>query len=76
MRVISLSIEWTMKRRGWMAFRLAQQAIVCAHFTADTNNNNHDMLSLSATMFATGTTASALAAGTAHNAAGGGRHGS
>ena len=40
-------------------------------FTADMTNVNHDVLQLSASMFASGTTAATLAAGTAHNAAGG-----
>ncbi|HSV25968.1 MAG TPA: hypothetical protein VLJ17_23445 [Xanthobacteraceae bacterium] len=40
-------------------------------FTADMTNANHDVLSLSASMFAPGTTAAALVGGTAHNAAGG-----
>lgn len=40
-------------------------------FTADTNNGNHDILELSASMFAAGTTTATLAGGTAHNAAGG-----
>jgi Ca2+-binding RTX toxin-like protein len=44
---------------------------VITNFTADMNNINHDTLSLSASMFATGTTAAALVGGTAHNAAGG-----
>jgi serralysin len=44
---------------------------VITDFTANTTNANHDLLQFSSSMFATGTTASALAAGTAHNAAGG-----
>ncbi|MGJ4949680.1 hypothetical protein [Bradyrhizobium sp. HKCCYLS20291] len=39
-------------------------------FIANANNTNHDILQLSATMFATGTTAASLLAGTAHNISG------
>jgi Ca2+-binding RTX toxin-like protein len=44
---------------------------VITAFTANMNNANHDILQLDASMFAAGTTAAALLAGTAHNAAGG-----
>jgi Ca2+-binding RTX toxin-like protein len=44
---------------------------VIADFRADTTNANHDILTLSSSMFAAGTTADSLAGGTAHNAAGG-----
>ncbi|HTO67858.1 MAG TPA: hypothetical protein VMM15_42105, partial [Bradyrhizobium sp.] len=44
---------------------------VITDFTANMNNANHDFLSLGSSMFAPGTTASALLGGTAHNAAGG-----
>jgi Ca2+-binding RTX toxin-like protein len=44
---------------------------VITDFTPNMNNVSHDFLQLSSSMFATGTTASALVAGTAHNAAGG-----
>jgi hypothetical protein len=44
---------------------------VITNFMADPNNGNHDVLQFSSSMFAAGTTASALAGGTAHNAAGG-----
>ena len=44
---------------------------IITDFTANQNNANHDILQLSASMFAAGTTAASLAAGTAHNVAGG-----
>jgi Ca2+-binding RTX toxin-like protein len=44
---------------------------VITDFTANVTNANHDFLSLASSMFATGTTAASLLAGTAHNAAGG-----
>jgi hypothetical protein len=44
---------------------------VITNFTADATNSNHDVLQLSSSMFATGTTATALVNGTAHNVAGG-----
>lgn len=44
---------------------------VITDFTAPSTNASHDFLSLAASMFAPGTTAVALAGGTAHNAAGG-----
>ena len=44
---------------------------VITDFTANMNNANHDVLTLSSSMFAAGTTTTALAAGTALNAAGG-----
>jgi Ca2+-binding RTX toxin-like protein len=44
---------------------------VITDFTANMNNTSHDVLLFSSSMFAAGTTASALAGGTAHNAAGG-----
>ena len=44
---------------------------VITDFTANMNNANHDFLALGSSMFAAGTTASALLGGTAHNAAGG-----
>jgi hypothetical protein len=44
---------------------------VITDFTADMTNVDHDFLQLSASMFASGTTAATLAGGTAHNAAGG-----
>ena len=44
---------------------------VITDFTADMTNVDHDVLQLSASMFASGTTAATLAGGTAHNAAGG-----
>ena len=40
-------------------------------FTANMTNANHDVLLFSSSMFAPGTTADALVAGTAHNAADG-----
>jgi Ca2+-binding RTX toxin-like protein len=43
---------------------------VITDFSANMTNANHDVLLLSSSMFATGTTATALANGTAHNAAG------
>lgn len=44
---------------------------VITDFTASSDNINHDVLQFASSMFATGTTATSLAAGTAHNAAGG-----
>ena len=44
---------------------------VITDFTANATNTSHDFLTLSASMFAAGTTATTLLAGTAHNAAGG-----
>jgi Ca2+-binding RTX toxin-like protein len=44
---------------------------VITDFTANMTNTNHDVLLFSSSMFAPGTTADALVAGTAHNAAGG-----
>ena len=46
---------------------------VITDFTANMNNANHDILQLSSSMFAAGTTATAasLVAGTAHNVADG-----
>jgi Ca2+-binding RTX toxin-like protein len=44
---------------------------VITAFTANMNNANHDILQLDASMFAGGTTAAALLAGTAQNAGGG-----
>jgi Ca2+-binding RTX toxin-like protein len=44
---------------------------VITDFAANANNANHDVLELSASMFAAGTTVDAFVNGTAHNAAGG-----
>jgi hypothetical protein len=44
---------------------------VITDFTANMNSSNHDVLLLSSSMFAAGTTADALMGGTALNAAGG-----
>jgi Ca2+-binding RTX toxin-like protein len=44
---------------------------VITDFTASMTNTSHDFLLFASSMFAAGTTAQALAAGTAHNAAGG-----
>ncbi|WGR69600.1 MULTISPECIES: hypothetical protein [unclassified Bradyrhizobium] len=44
---------------------------VITDFNANALSSDHDVLQLSASMFAAGTTASAIANGTAHNAAGG-----
>jgi Ca2+-binding RTX toxin-like protein len=46
-------------------------ADVITAFTANMNNANHDILELSASMFAMNTSATALIGGTAFNAAGG-----
>jgi hypothetical protein len=44
---------------------------VITDFTANRTNASHDVLLFSSSMFAPGTTAGALVAGTAHNATGG-----